>query len=152
MKAKITTFSLKGKANIWWEDVNNVKEIREEEFIWDEFERPFKKNYLSERYYDDRTKEFYELQMGSMIDDDYTRRFLELLRYMPYRKDEKVKIHTFISGLPTTYRDQIEFDEPRSLEEVIWKLKHYYEQSKRKAESKHELKGNDKFKRKWPRK
>ena len=53
MKAKITTFSLKGKTNIWWEDVNNVKGIREEELIWDEFERLFKKKYLFERYYDD---------------------------------------------------------------------------------------------------
>jgi len=47
---------------------------------------------LSERYYDDRAKEFYELQMGSMIDDEYTSKFLELLRYVPYLKDEKAKI------------------------------------------------------------
>jgi len=31
MKAKIATFSLKGKTNIWWEDVKNVRGIREEE-------------------------------------------------------------------------------------------------------------------------
>ena len=56
------------------------------------FERLFKNKYLSERYYDDRAKEFYELQMGSMIDDEYTSRFLELLRYAPYLKDGKVNI------------------------------------------------------------
>jgi len=27
MKAKIATFSLKGKNSIWWEDVKNVKGI-----------------------------------------------------------------------------------------------------------------------------
>jgi len=48
MKAKITTFSLKRKAYIWWEYVNNVKGIREEELTWDEFERLFKKKYLRE--------------------------------------------------------------------------------------------------------
>lgn len=53
--------------------------------------------------------EFYELQMGSMIDDEYTGRFLELLRYVPYLKDEKTKVQRFISGIPTTYRDHIEF-------------------------------------------
>jgi len=92
MKVKIATFILKNKVNIWWEYVKNVKEIREEELIWDEFERLFKKKNLYERYYDDRSKEFYELHMGSMTDDEYTSRFLELLRYVPYLKDEKVKI------------------------------------------------------------
>jgi len=37
MKAKIATFNLKGKEDIWWEDVNNVKGIQEEDFIWDDF-------------------------------------------------------------------------------------------------------------------
>jgi len=27
MKVRITTFSLKGKADIWWEDVKNVRGI-----------------------------------------------------------------------------------------------------------------------------
>lgn len=47
MKAKITTFSLEGKVYIWWEDVKNFKGIREEELTWDEYERLFKKKYLS---------------------------------------------------------------------------------------------------------
>ena len=45
MKAKVATFSLKGKANIWWEDVKNVKGIREEDLNWDDFERIFNKKY-----------------------------------------------------------------------------------------------------------
>jgi len=60
--------------------------------IWDDFERFFKNKYFSERYYDDKAKEFYGLQMSSMTDDEYTSRFLELLRYVPYLKDEKYKI------------------------------------------------------------
>ena len=124
MKAKIATFNLKGKEDIWWEDVNNVKGIQEEDFIWDDFQRIFKKKYLSNRYYVDKGKEFYELQMGSMTDDEYTSRLLELLRYVPYLKEEKAKIQRFISGSPVAYRDQIELDEPRSLEESIHKLKH----------------------------
>ena len=68
---------------------------------WSEFERLFRKNYLPERYYDDRVKEFYKLQMGSMLYDEHTSKFLEILRYVPYLKDEKVKIQRFVSGLPT---------------------------------------------------
>jgi len=42
---------------------------------------------LFERYYDDRAKEFYELQMGAMKNEEYTHRFLELLRYVPYLRE-----------------------------------------------------------------
>ena len=77
--------------------------------------------------------------MGSMIEDEYTSKFLELLRYVPYLKDEKAKIKRFISGLLVGYRDHIEFGEPRSLEEAIRKLKHCYEQSEHKVKSKNDL-------------
>ena len=83
MKAKIVTFSLKGKSYILWEDVNNVKGIREEELIWDEHERIFKKKYLFERYYDDKAKAIYELPMGFMKYYEYNNKFLGLLRYVP---------------------------------------------------------------------
>jgi len=127
MQIRITMFSLKGKLDIWWEDVKNVRDTHEEELTWSEFEILFRNKYLSERYYDNREKELYELKMGSMTDEEYTSRFLELLRYVPYLKEEKVKIQRFISGFLVTFKDMIDFDEPRSLEEGIRKLKHYYE-------------------------
>lgn len=123
MKAKITTFSLKGKANISWEVVKNFKRIQEEDLIWDDFKRLFKNKYLHVRYYDDKSRSF----MSSMTDDEYTNRFLELLRYVPYLKDEKANIQRFINELLAAYRDHIEFDDPWSLEEAIKKLKHWYE-------------------------
>ena len=92
MKAIIATFSLKGKADIWWEDVNNVRGIYEEELTWSEFKRLLRKKCLSKRYYDDRAKEVYELKMGSMTDEECTSIFLEFLRYVPYLKVEKAKI------------------------------------------------------------
>ena len=58
MKERTTTFSLKGKVNIWWEDVKNVKGIHEEDLTWHEFERLFKKKYLSEIYFDDKARSF----------------------------------------------------------------------------------------------
>ena len=59
-----------------------------EELSWHEFKRLFKKKYLLERYYDDKAKELYELKIGSMTNKEYTTKFLELLRYVPYLKDE----------------------------------------------------------------
>ena len=82
MKAKINYLQSQRKGKIWFEDVNHVRGIREEELIWDEFERLFKKKYLFETYYDERANELYELKMGSMINDENTSIFMELLRYV----------------------------------------------------------------------
>jgi len=65
--------------------------------------------------------------MGSMIYGEYTTKFLEILRYVMYLKDDKTKVQQFVSGFPLAFRDQIEYDELRSLEKVIGKLKHFYE-------------------------
>ena len=127
MKARIALFSLKGKEDIWWEDVKNVKDIHEDDLTWHAFERLFKKKYVSYRYYDDRAKEFYELGMGSMTNEESTSRFLEFLIYVPYLREEKAMVQRFINGFTIACRDQIEFDEPRSLEEAIQNLKHCYE-------------------------
>jgi hypothetical protein len=119
LKALITTFNLNGKAFIWWEDLNNVKGIHEEDLSWKRFEKHFKKKYLSEKYFDEKTKAFYELKSGQLTMEEYVNRFLDLLRYVPYIKDKKVKVQRFISGLPQTYQNRIEFDEPNTLEDTI---------------------------------
>jgi len=58
--------------------------------------------------------------------DDYASKFLELLRYVPYIKDEKVKIHNFLRGLPQYYKDMIEFDEHKTLQEIIRNATYYH--------------------------
>jgi len=62
--------------------VNWVRYIRIEDLKWHEFKRIFKRKYLSERYYNSNSKEFYELKMGSMTDEEYMTKFLELFRYV----------------------------------------------------------------------
>jgi hypothetical protein len=119
LKAQITIFNLNGKDSIWWEDLKNVKRIHEKELSWKQFEKHFKKKYLSEKYFDEKTKEFYELKLGQLNIEEYINKFLELLRYVPYIKDEKVKVQRFINGLHQTYRNKIEFDEPKTLEDTI---------------------------------
>ena len=66
--------------------------------------------------------------------EEYANKFLELLRYVRYIKYDKIKIQCFFSGLPQSYKDQIEFYEPRTLEEAIRKDKYFYEQRKRKPD------------------
>ena len=64
--------------------------------------------------------------------EEYVNRFLELLRYVRYIKDEKVKVQCFLSVFPQSYKDKIEFYEPIILEEAIRKDKYFYEKSKGK--------------------
>jgi hypothetical protein len=77
-----------------------LKGIHEKDLSWRQFEKHFKKKYLFERYYDENTKEFYELKLGQLNIDEYFNKFLELMRYVPYIKDEKMKMQPFISGIP----------------------------------------------------
>jgi len=100
------------------------------------------------RYYDNKAKEVYELKMGSKT-DEYMTNVLELLRYVPYLKDENGKLHIFLSRLSLTFGDWIEYDELQLLEEIIGKSKHCYEQSMCKTRSQHGWKGKEKGKGKW---
>ena len=51
-------------------------------------------------YYDDNIKEFHEMKLGQLTIEEYANKLLELLRYVRYIKDDKVKIQHFLSGLP----------------------------------------------------
>jgi hypothetical protein len=45
--------------------------------------------------------------------------FLILLKFFDFIKDEKVEIQRFISGLPSFYSDNIQYDNPKNLEKTI---------------------------------
>jgi hypothetical protein len=56
---------------------------------------------------------------------------LGLLKYVGFIKDENVKIQRFLSGLPSFYKEKIQYDEPRTLTETIMRNdKYLYEQGK----------------------
>ena len=92
----------------------------------------FKRKFLSEQYYEERAKEFYELKLGLMSMKELSSKFLSLLRYVTYIIDEKTKIQRFLSCLPTSFKDRIEFDNPKPLEEAMRKANLCYKQSKKR--------------------
>jgi hypothetical protein len=65
-----------------------------------------------------------------MTMDDLINKFLELLRLVPYIREDKVKIQRFLSCLPQSYKAKIEFDNPKSLSEVLRKARMSYDQYK----------------------
>ena len=59
-------------------------------------------------------------------------KFLSLLRYIPYIIDEKPKIQRFLSCLPTSFKDIIEFYNPKTLQEAMTKSDFFYKWSKKR--------------------
>jgi hypothetical protein len=62
--------------------------------------------------------------------DEYERKLLEFFRHVGFIKDEKFKIQIFMSGLPSFYNDNINFNESKTLEEAIRREKYLYEKNK----------------------
>jgi hypothetical protein len=59
---------------------------------------------------------------------EYEKNLLGLLKYVGFINDEKLKRQRFLSGLPSFYKERIQFDEPKTLIETIRKDKYMYEQ------------------------
>eukprot|EP00253_Pinus_taeda_P022101 PITA_22101 len=135
LKARLAIFQLQGKATLWWEEVKIVKGVTEQNITWDNFQRFFKKRYLTERFYDEKAREFHDLRLGQQTMDEFITRFTSLLRYVPYIREEKAKVQRFVSSLPPYMRERIEFDNPKSMDEVIRKARICYQQSKQKGET-----------------
>ena len=88
----MTIYSLTGKADIWWQDIKQVNGIKEKSINRRTFKKYFKKKFLSEQYYEDRAKEFYDLRLGTMSLKELSSKFLSLLHYVPYIVDGKPKV------------------------------------------------------------
>jgi hypothetical protein len=109
-----------------------VQHVREKNVTWREFKRHFEKKYLTKRYYDKKMKDFFKLKLGSMSIDEYERIFLELLKYVPFIKEETVNIQRYLSGLPSSNSDKIQYDDLKTMEETIRREKCLYDQQKEK--------------------
>ena len=85
--------------------MKNVHSIDERDITWELFQQYFKDKYLTERFYDDKAKEFHDLRLGQMTIDDFVTKFTSLLRYLPYLRDEKAKVQRFLRILPAHMRE-----------------------------------------------
>ena len=63
---------------------------------------------------------------------ELSNKFLSLMRYVPYIITENPKIQWFLSCLPARFKDRIEFDNPKTLEEYMRKAEICYEKSKKR--------------------
>ena len=111
-----------------------VHAIDEKIVSWEDFQVKFKNRYLNERYYDDKEKEFHELRLGQLTIDEFVTNFTNLLRYVPYIREEKEKVQRFLNFFPVVYKEKIEFDNPKTMDEAVRKARLCYQQFKGKNE------------------
>eukprot|EP00253_Pinus_taeda_P026214 PITA_26214 len=135
LKARLAIFQLQAKATLWWEEVKMVRRISEQDVTWEKFQGYFKEKYLTERFYDEKAREFHDLRLGQQTIDEFVTKFTSLLRYVPYIREEKAKVQRFVSSLPLTMRERIEFDNPKTMDEEIRKARLCYQQNKSKGEN-----------------
>ena len=124
MQARLAIYNLNGKAARWWRYLNHTKKDELREIRWENFQNIFQEKYMSERFFDCKVKEFHELRMGSMTMDAFINRFLDLLHYVSYIKEEKVKIQQFLGCLPPSFQNRIEFNMPKTLDTTLHKVRY----------------------------
>ena len=89
---------------------------------------------MSEPYYDEKYKEFNELRLGQLAMEEFVTKVVNLQCCIPYLKDEKEKVYRFISCLHPAYKDKIEFDMPKTMDEAIRNAKLCYLLFKQRSE------------------
>ena len=134
MKAQLAIYNLNGKVTRWWRDFKHTKKDELREIRWDNFQKIFQEKYMSKSFFDRKVKEFHELRMGYMTMDAFINIFLDLLHYVPYVKDEKLKIQQFLGCLPPNFRERIEFDTSKTFDTTLHKSRLFYEHGKLRQE------------------
>ena len=92
LRARLAIFQLSGKVALWWQEDKSVNNIRSKELSWNIFKGLFKNKYMSKWYYEEKSKEFNDLQLGTLTMDEFVNKFVNLNRYVPYLKEEKAKV------------------------------------------------------------
>jgi hypothetical protein len=60
-------------------------------------------------------KELFELKLRRLSINEYERILFEFLKYVPFIRDETVKIQKHLSGLPSSISDKIQYDDPKTM-------------------------------------
>ena len=100
-----------------------IHAIDEKTVTWEDFQVKFKNRYLNECYYDNKAKEFHEIRRGQLTIDEFVTKLTNLLRYVPYIREEKAKVQRFLNCFPAVYKEKIEFDNLKNMDEAVRKAR-----------------------------
>ena len=75
---------------------------------WAQFKEEFTNKFVPSSYRDAKAEEFFRLEQGTLSVIDYERRFSELIRHVPFIRDDEVsKTKRFAVGLSPAIRTTI---------------------------------------------
>ena len=67
---------------------------------WEQFKEEFTYKFVPASYRDEKAEEFFRLEQGTLFVTDYERIFSELMRHVPFIRDDEVsKTKRFSVGL-----------------------------------------------------
>ena len=97
-----SAFLLRDRALEWW---RVVQRRCPEGVPWAQFKEEFTDKFVPAIYREEKAYEFFRLEQGTLSVTDYERSFSELLRHVPFIRDDLVsKTKRFSVGLSTTIR------------------------------------------------
>ncbi|KAA3480724.1 Gag-Pol polyprotein [Gossypium australe] len=89
---------LRDTAYQWWNTLVSV--VPKERVTWEFFQTEFQKKYISQRFLNQKHKEFLELKQGRMTVTEYEREFVRLIKYaQEYVSTEEIMCKLFVDGL-----------------------------------------------------
>jgi len=73
-------------------------------------------------YFDQKDKSFHDFKLGQLLMVELVLKFTHILRYMPYITEEKAKVQCFINFIPLSFKERIEYGDPKPMDETIIKV------------------------------
>ena len=111
-----SAFLLRDRALEWW---RAVQRRCPEGVSWAQFKEEFTDKFVPTSYRDAKAEEFFRLEQGTLSVTEYERSFSELIRYVPFIRDDEVsktkrfavglsqKIRTTVASTAHTQHDQV---------------------------------------------
>ena len=92
-----SAFLLRDRALEWW---RAVQRRCPEGVSWAQFKEEFTDKFVPASYRDAKAEEFFRLEQGTLSVTDYERSFSELVKHVPFIRDDEVsKTKRFAAGL-----------------------------------------------------
>ena len=100
-----SAFLLRDRALEWW---RAVQRRCPEGVSWAQFKEEFTDKFVPASYKDAKAEEFFRMERGILSVTDYERSFSELVRHVPFIKDDEFsKIKRFAVGLSPAIRTTV---------------------------------------------
>ena len=100
-----SAFLLRDRALEWW---RAVQRRCPEGVSWAQFKEEFTDNFVPASYRDAKAEEFFRLEQGTLSVTDYEQSFSELVRHVPFIRDDEVsKTKRFAVGLSPAIRTTV---------------------------------------------